>query len=154
MIGKKYLLCCLIVVLFLGVFSEFPLYAHVRGDFDGNGVVNVSDVILMLAWIQTRKSTDITKVTGRANEILSDTYTVAYLPDNSIDDYDGNNTADISDVVLMLAWIQTRKSTDPVKVSARATEILSTVVSTIGIFPETELGSSTIPISITGITPN
>ncbi|MBF0498847.1 MAG: carboxypeptidase regulatory-like domain-containing protein [Candidatus Riflebacteria bacterium] len=108
-----------------------------RFDIDGDGTFTADDVILTLAWIQTRRSTDQTKILARAQELLSTVKgPAAYVPSNTDEDLTSNGMCDVNDVVLALAYIQARRSTDAAKVQARAVEILSTMNETLTRFPE------------------
>jgi hypothetical protein len=79
-----------------------------RCDFNNDGVVNLSDVVYMLAWYQLSPANRTAQnVKTRATTILSSvTGDVVYLPDTSIDDLNGDGLVNLSDVVMALAWYQ------------------------------------------------
>ena len=109
-----------------------------RADFDGSGKPEISDVVFMLAWVQTG-STDAAVVGARAKEIYSVlTANPTSLPASTIDDLNGDGKVDINDVVMTLAWVQT-ESADPTTLLNRAMEIFSGIAGAISAFPNVKV---------------
>ncbi len=143
----------MLAIVVLAISLTCPAFAVKVGDFDGDSSVGLNDIVYMLGWYQTGKSTDATAVVNRAKEILSSASgPLTRLPDNTSDDLSESGVG-LDDIVLMLAWYQTGKSTDSSAVESRAKEILSSV-NYLSKFPEMDIGSSTVPITITGIQTN
>ncbi len=110
--------------------------SSMRSDFDGDGAVALNDVVYLLAWYQTGKSTDKTAIANRAKEILASAAgPVVNVPADITDDVNGDGKADLNDIVLTLAWYQAGKSNDATVVKSRASEILSSVTGTVTSFP-------------------
>jgi len=95
--------------------TEFAILKNVtsassgyRCDFNNDGVVNLSDVVYMLAWYQLSAANRTTaNVKTRAQAILASvTGDVVYLPNTAIDDVNGDGLVNLSDVVMALAWYQ------------------------------------------------
>lgn len=141
----------IVLVLFVVLLSSCVFGATKVGDFDGDGAVAIKDVVYELAWMQTGKSSDVSTIEARAKEIYAEASgSITRLPIDMTDDISGDSIITIDDIVLTLGWIQTSKSSDSSLVEARAKEILSTV-GYLSKSPEMEIGSSTVPVTITGI---
>lgn len=121
--------------------TEFAILKNVTGtnsgyrcDFNNDGVVNLSDVVIMLAWFQVPEKT-AENVKARALAILPTvTGEVVYMPTGTIDDLNGDGKIDLNDVVLTLAWFQV-PAKDEASVKLRATAILSTVSGSVMALP-------------------
>jgi len=142
----------LILAVFLS--SGFTAFAaDLRCDIDGNGKVNLTDAVMILGWINSGRSSDKTAILTEAQLLYPVTTTVYRVPDPVGDDIDGNGKLNLSDVVYSLGWINAGRAFDSSAIETEA-KLLYPVSSSLNSFPGLEIGSSTIPISITGITPN
>lgn len=141
-----------IFVIGLLVISPMLFAADKVGDFDRDGVVSINDVVYELAWIQSGRPTDTVLVVNRAKEIYASAVgPISRIPDEVTDDV-SDSGVNIDDVVFMLAWIQSGKTSDSSVVETRAAEIMASVSSNyLSKSPEMEIGSSTVPVTITGI---
>jgi len=107
-----------------------------RGDFNGDGKITTSDVVYLLAWIQTGRGTDAAVVEAQARAILPTvTGNLTVIPSLTLDDLNADGKITTSDVVYALAWIQTGRGTDPATVVAQAKAILPTITGTLSAFP-------------------
>ena len=135
-------------------------------DFDANQKINTNDAAVLLAYLKEAANAKIlgTQVTiasvqDRAQKIIAGT-TVSRLPEEAKDDL-GNasvNELNTSDAALLLAYLKEAANASILgttvefsAVESRAANILGTAVGA-GKFPGTEIGDSTVPITITGIT--
>lgn len=57
-----------------------------KEDLDGNGVADLKDLILMIAWLQADKTSSFSTVEGRAKEIYSTVDNLYKLPGTPIGD--------------------------------------------------------------------
>jgi hypothetical protein len=154
----------LILVL---VFSFSSVYAEQVCDFDGNQTINDKDLIVMLAYLQTKGladsgilTLDIATVQSAARNALNDqTLTVTRLPDKDKDDLESDAISALSDndLILFLVYIQKKGLADAgigtldfAGVEAAGGALLNKTLS-VGKFPGTEIGNSTVPVTITGI---
>jgi len=151
----------LLIVVFLAGFFLFGFAgsasARIVGDFNNDAKITTADVVILLAWVQTGRGTDKTVIETQARAILPTLPTTAFITDiPSLTDDDLNDDGKIttSDVVLMLAWVQTGRGSDATVVETQAKAILATVVVPLSKFPGMEIGSATIPIKIEGIQSN
>lgn len=126
-------------------------YSEEAFNFDDKPSTDLIDMIYFISWIQSGYSNNQATVVARATEIYSPaTGPLLRLPDNSKDDLNGDNVADLKDLILMIAWIQANSSTSFNTVEARALEILNSVGS-LSKLPGTPIGDSTFSTTITGI---
>jgi hypothetical protein len=110
--------------------------AGLRFDFNGDNLITTSDVVYMLAWIQTGRGTDKAAVDTRAKVILpSVTGSVVNLPSTSVDDINSDGVITTSDVVYGLAWIQIGRLSDTTQIETRAKVILPSVTGTVTNLP-------------------
>jgi hypothetical protein len=58
----------------------------VKDDLDGDGVADLNDLILMIAWLQAEKTTSFSTVVARAKEIYSNVDFLSKLPGTPIGD--------------------------------------------------------------------
>jgi len=140
----------LLLVLF--IFSSLlkPVSGDIVGDFDGDSQTTLYDVVILLAWTQLSDKTSISKLLARSQTILSEIKTVTRLPVEPMDSLSGD-TVTLKDVVLMLAWTQLTDKNDWSKVKLRANTILQDDYSNLEYLPQTPIGNSTVPVTITGI---
>jgi hypothetical protein len=131
-------------------FTVFPARGEIVGDFDGDSKTTLKDVVILLAWYQITDKTSIEKCLARAQTILSTVSTVTRLPKEPSDSLSGVKVV-LRDVVLMLAWYQITDKSDFSKVQLRANTILVGDYSALEYLPETPIGGSTVPVTITGI---
>lgn len=141
---------CFILLLILIVVSTGTLRAEIVGDFDGDQKTTLKDVVILLAWYQLTDKTSLDKLLARAQAILSTVTTVTRLPIEPNDSLTGTKVV-LKDVVVMLAWYQITDKNDFSKVQLRASAILSGDYSTLEYLPQTPIGDSTVPVTITGI---
>ncbi|MDD3149035.1 MAG: hypothetical protein PHD82_17225 [Candidatus Riflebacteria bacterium] len=128
-----------------------PGYAEIVGDFDGDQKTTLKDVAILLAWFQLPPAdkSNSTVLLERAKVIYSQVSNITRFPKEPNDSLSGG-TVTVKDVVLMLAWFQVpEKSWDGVKF--RANEIIKGDYSSLEYLPETPIGDSTVPVTITGI---
>jgi hypothetical protein len=141
----------LIFILFLALIMPVSIYGKtIACDFDGDEIVTSSDIAIFAAWIQSRKSTDVSFVQGLARGFVSG-ITITRLPTDTDKLEDSSAAIGTTDLGLLAAYIQSRKSSDFSFVESVANSIMSKVVS-LSKLPGTEIGDSTVPITITGIT--
>ncbi len=138
-----------VLVLFI-CFAIIPARAEIVGDFDGDSKTTLKDVVILLAWYQITDKTSIEKCLARAQAILSTVTTVTRLPVEPNDSLSGTKVV-LKDVVLMLAWYQITDKNDFSKVQLRANTILAGDYSSLEYLPETPIGDSTVPVTVTGI---
>mgnify|MGYP006936277515 FL=1 len=127
-----------------------PAFGDIVGDFDGDSQTTLYDVVILLAWTQLSDKTSISKLLARSQTILSEIKTVTRLPVEPMDSLSGD-TVTLKDVVLMLAWTQLTDKNDWSKVKLRANTILQDDYSNLEYLPQTPIGNSTVPVTITGI---
>ena len=93
-------------------------------ELNGDGVVNTSDLALLLSWIQTSQSTSLDLVRQRALEIFPALFgSVATLPALIGEDLNGDGAITNTDVVLGLSWIQVGRLSNAALIASRAAEI-------------------------------
>jgi formylglycine-generating enzyme required for sulfatase activity len=121
-----------------------------RFDINGDQRVTTSDLSLVLAWIQTSRSTDASVIRARGLEIYpAQAGAVATLPAIVGEDLNDSGAVDTLDVVLSMAWIQCGRVTDATLVFNRAKEISTAVTAAPTKFPgETVPGVLTSLIEI------
>lgn len=136
----------------------------VRGDFNGDGTVDMSDIACWYGYFQRLKQTatpDLQSVIDQAQVVrksISDTFATK-LPDKTLMDLDSTaGQFDMNDIALAYGWYQYIKQ-NPNQMDANNIKTLAQVVrkslaSTLEKFPGLEIGSSTTNISIDGIQPN
>ncbi len=109
-----------------------------RYDFNGDGVVDIHDLIFLIAWLQAEKTNQLSVVQARAQEIYSNVkLPLAVLPSDSIEDLNGDAKVDINDLIFLIAWMQAEGSSDGTVVNARAKEIYANIYSVVsGAFPK------------------
>lgn len=139
--------CILLVFLAL---TSASLHAEVVGDFDGDQKTTLKDVVILLAWYQITDKTSLVKLLARSQAILSTVSSVTRLPVEPADSLTGNKVV-LKDVVLMLSWYQITDKNDWIKVTQRANTILAGDYSSLEYLPQTPIGDSTVPVTITGI---
>jgi hypothetical protein len=101
--------------------TEFAILKNVtsassgyRSDFNGDGVINDKDLVILFAANQVKAladdgfaTYDVESVRSAANELLLGAAgNTLYLPEAAIDDLDSNNVFNDSDVVLLFSYIQ------------------------------------------------
>jgi hypothetical protein len=162
---RKFIFSVLLIVFFTS--SAFSAQVC---DFDGNSSINDTDLIVLLAYLQVKGladlgigTLDVASVQSAARTILnSTTLTVVRLPITSSDDLEADSTAALgdNDLILMLVYLQKKGladlgigTLDFDSIQTAAGSLLSKTLS-MGKFPGTEIGSSTVPITITGIQTN
>lgn len=143
----------LVFLLFLMTFlAGFPAGAAVVGDFTGDGAVDLNDAVLMLSWYLKSKPTDSGVVLTKAKAIMPTVSgSMTRFPDIT-DDLNGDGNVDLSDVVLLLSWYLKSKINDNTLVETKARGIMPTLSGGLQKFPGLESGSSSVPLTITGIT--
>jgi hypothetical protein len=136
-------------------------------DFDADNSANDNDLIIMLAYLQTKGlaevgigSLDISTVQTSARNLLGNqSLTVARLPDSN-DDLENLSTAEVgdNDLIIFLAYLQTKGLAEVgigtlnfSSVEDSASQLLSKTVG-LGKFPETPIGTASFTTTITGIT--
>lgn len=138
------------VVLCLFLVTGFA-FAEEAFNFDDKPATDLIDMIYFISWIQSGYSNDSSIVVARATEIYSLAKgPLVRLPNNVKDDLNGDNVADLKDLIMMIAWIQASNTTNFNTVEARALEILSTAGS-LSKLPGTPIGDSSFSTTITGI---
>ncbi|MFZ2960766.1 MAG: hypothetical protein WA705_28145 [Candidatus Ozemobacteraceae bacterium] len=80
-----------------------------RCDIDGNGKVNLTDAVFILGWINSGRSTDKIMIKNEALLLYPVTTNVVNVP-TTIEDLDGNGKINLTDVVFMLGWINSGRS--------------------------------------------
>lgn len=118
-------------------------------DLDGDGIISSSDTAIFAAWLQTRKSSDISVVQTRARAFVA-TVVVVRLPGLSDKLVDSSDTLGSTDLAFLVAFLQTRQSTDFSLVEGRANAILGQSLA-LSKLPGITIGDSTVPVTITGI---
>lgn len=157
------------ILLLLAFFSfvSCGLFAGIAGDFDSSGSVQTNDIVVLIAWLQEKVlslrdssyKVTIENVDSRAESILGSAINTSRLPDPSSDDFGdlAANSLTTDDAVIMISFVMEKTlalrngtyftSTD---VETRANGILR-LSSGVGKLPETPIGDSTVPVTITGI---
>ncbi|MFZ2960769.1 MAG: dockerin type I repeat-containing protein [Candidatus Ozemobacteraceae bacterium] len=143
----------IVFCLLIGLGNGSPLWAAIRGDIDGNGKVNLTDAVFILGWINSGRSTDTAAVLVEAKALYPVSTTVNSIPAAVNADIDGNGKVNLSDVVFILGWINAGRSSDATTINTEA-KLLYPVATSLVAYPGTEIGSSTISISIDGIKSN
>jgi len=157
------------ISLLLVVFSfvSCSVFAGIAGDFDNSGSAQTNDTVVLIAWLQERVLSlrdssyklTIENVDSRAEGILGSSINTSRLPDPSIDDFGdlAANSLTTDDVVIMISFViektlalRNGTSFTATDVEARANGILR-LSSGVGKLPETPVGDSTVPVTITGI---
>jgi len=140
------------LLLALFIFSSLlkPVSGDIVGYFDGDSQTSLHDVVILLAWTQLSDKTSISKLLARSQTILNEIKTVTRLPVEPMDSLSGD-TVTLKDVVLMLAWTQLSDKSDWSKIKLRANTILQDDYSSLEYLPQTPIGDSTVPVTITGI---
>lgn len=143
------------IVFFLFVFfiTSVSLKADIVGDFDNDQKTTLKDVAILLAWYQITDRTSLSKVLARAQRILSTVTLVSRLPIEPADSLTGNKIV-LKDVAVLLGWYQIFDRNDWTKVQQRANTILPSDYSSLEYLPQTPIGDSTVPVTITGIQPD
>lgn len=125
--------------------------AEVTFKFDTETEIGLKDLIYYISWMQADKTESTTIILARAQEIMpSASGPLSRFPGDLKDDLNGDDVADIKDLVFMIAWWQADKTTDFSIVEARAKEIMASIN---GLYklPGTPIGSSSFSTTITGI---
>lgn len=126
--------------------TKFAVLANVDGalsgvrcDYNGDGTVDLNDLIYQIAWVQSGNSNISQTVQNRAVEIYSavklPTSGSLILPSDTVDDLTGEGKNDLNDLVLFISWIQAGGTTDTNVINARAKEIYTSVVGAISNLP-------------------
>jgi hypothetical protein len=138
-------------------------------DFNGDDTANDTDLIVLLAYIQTKglaeldiATLDIATVQASARSLLGDqTLVVSRLPDSN-DDLENSVPGDIgdNDLIIFLAYLQTKGlaeldivTLDFSSVEDSASGLLGKAVG-LGKFPGTPIGDSSFTTTITDIDPD
>ena len=125
--------------------------AAVVGDFNGDGKVTIDDVVFEYASVELGSKATAATIESRAKELFSSIVgSVSKVPDAGIDDVSGDASISIDDVVLTYAWVELGSSATTATVESRAKELYS-AIDYLAKFPQMAIGSSTVPITITGI---
>lgn len=141
------------ILLFCFVLLSVALKADIVGDFDGDQKTTLKDVVILLAWYQITDKTSLSKLLARAQTIMNTVSSVTRLPVEPTDSLIGDKVV-LKDVVLMLSWYQITDKNDWIKVQQRANAIMASDYSSLEYLPQTPIGDSTVPVTITGIQPD
>lgn len=143
------ILLTLICLFPVGGFCAEPL----RCDINNDGKVNTSDLVFIIGWINASRENNATRIKEEALLLYPVTTDVVNLPSVSNCDLNADQKVNTQDIVFLIGWINASREFDAAKVQTEAA-LLYPVTTSLEVFPGLEIGSSTIPISITGITPN
>lgn len=160
----------LFLILSLVILASNSHAATVVCDFDGSQAADDTDLIVMLAYLQVKglaainlMTLDLASVQTTARNILqNNTLTLTRLPDESTDDLESqvSSTLGDNDLILFLAYLQTKGlaainlvELNFSNVENNASTIRGSALS-LGQFPGTPTGNSTLPIRIEGIQPD
>lgn len=147
----RFLLLFIVLVL---IAVPFKSSAAVAGDFDGNGSVTLEDIAYYMAWFTEGGTPDKQLIAVVASSLYRNaTGPVVRLPDPSYDNFFGDNSIGLKDIAIMMAWFTEGASSDFNVVLSQAA-ILYPPANSIYKLPATPIGSSTVPVSITGIQPD
>ncbi|MBF0548097.1 MAG: SUMF1/EgtB/PvdO family nonheme iron enzyme [Candidatus Riflebacteria bacterium] len=125
-----------------------------RMDVDDNQVVNTNDLAMLLAWIQTSRSSDPSLIQARTLEIFPGcSTTIATIPSTVADDLNNDGVVDTSDVAFAMAWVQVGRLSSPSLVLQRALEIYPLATGSVVYLPGEALPDLTgvlkVPLSAT-----
>lgn len=132
------------VLLFIFSFSSTPSSAAILGDYTGEGQITTDDVVFLLAWIQSGRTSNTTLIRSLAVELMTTVSgNMVNLPATGVDDFNGDTSVTTDDVVFLLAWIQAGRVDNATLVSNLAVELMSTVKGPITKFPGSTIGTTT-----------
>ena len=124
------------------------------GDLNGDGKITIDDVVYEYAYVDLGSTATLTSVESRAKELYSAIAgQITRLPDSKLDDVSGDSGVNIDDVVLTYAYVDLGSTATTSSVESRAKELYS-AIDYLSKTPGMEIGSSTVPVSISGITTN
>ncbi|MFZ2960767.1 MAG: hypothetical protein WA705_28150 [Candidatus Ozemobacteraceae bacterium] len=83
--------------------------AGLRCDIDGNGKINLTDAVFMLGWINSGRTSDKKVIKDEALLLYPVTTEVLIVP-TTLEDLDGNGKVNLTDVVFLLGWINSGRS--------------------------------------------
>jgi hypothetical protein len=144
----KKLLIILILVAFYA--PAICIGSDLSCDFDSDQNITSSDIAILAAWIQSRKSDDKQFVQDLARSYIS-TVVVDRLPGNTDKLEDSVENIGTNDLGFLAAYLQTRKSTDFSFVESMAYSIMSKSLD-LSKLPGTPIGTASFTTTITGIT--
>lgn len=115
--------------------TEFGVFANVKSssdafrcDFNNDGVVDNDDLVILIAWLQTGRSSNKDLVLERAKEISSSVKgPIEFLPDADLDDLTGDGSILVDDLVILFSWLQLERTDENLRVNDRAAEIMEGV---------------------------
>ena len=114
--------------------TQFAVLANVagsttglRGDINGDGVVDINDVVYEYASVDLGGHADAATIKNRAKELMPTiSGSVVNIP-SALDDINGDAKITIDDVVFSYAWVDLGSSATATTVKSRATELFSTI---------------------------
>ncbi len=142
------LLFILVLEIFFPVISSA---ASLRGDIDGNGIVNTSDVAFVLGWINSKRSSDPALIKTKALLLYPVTTSVVNIPSVANADLNNDGVVNTSDVAYVLGWINAKRIFDAQMISSKAV-MLYPVTGSLETYPGIEIGVSAVNITIDNIT--
>ena len=147
----KIKLSWLAVVFALIIMANTVAYSAVVGDFNNDNQVTIDDVVFEYAAVELGSTATTAEVESRAKELFKNiSGTVSKLPDASVDDVSGDSAISIDDVVLTYAWVELGSTATTSTVESRAKELYK-AIDYLSKFPQMDIGSSMVPVVITGI---
>ncbi|MBF0503302.1 MAG: hypothetical protein HQM09_24490 [Candidatus Riflebacteria bacterium] len=153
--NSKYFILAWFAILL--IFNPCVSFGAILGDYNGDGVVNFKDVIILYAYYLSKPTTDPIAIKAQANEVYKlDVGNVVLIPNDNTDDLNGDGKFDFNDVIFLYTSYQaadTDKFNGP-QLNALAKEIYSPIKGEIQNFPGLPISSGSAKIIIGPITPN
>jgi hypothetical protein len=127
--------------------TEFAVVANVAdstsgltGDFDNNGICDLSDIAIYMGWFMKGRINDKTAVKDAAEELYAAgaPINIVNLP-STVDDFSGEGNLDLSDIAMFMSWFMKGRTNDPEAVNDQAAKIYPSVVGTVGTMPGTKV---------------
>ncbi len=141
----------IILVFCVMVLSVLPCYSATSGDLDGNGYVDMNDIAYFMGWFLKGGTTSKETVVSAASSLYSSAKgPIVRLPDPAYDNFAGDSHVGMKDIAIMMAYFLKGGSSDFGVISAQAKSLYPSFESLYKL-PQTPVGDSTVPVTITGI---